>query len=208
MSRSTAAVARVALVVFALSVLTTGCSKLPKDHWWQFWRTGTPIATTPVGDDQFFAPPLEPKFPDGTGPSSLPGDPNTSGGKNVGIAEERPLDKEGGMIAELPMIYFDYDSYQLKPTEKDVLNKCAEWLIVHANVAVQVEGHCDERGTPEYNLNLGARRADMVREYLVSKGVAAPQLKTISYGKERPIDLGHSEDNWRKNRRVQFLVYQ
>ena len=206
MSRSAVAVARVALVVFALSVLTTGCSKLPKEHWWQFWRTGRPPVTAPTDTDIFAPPPTEPKFPDG-GPGTLPGD--ASGAKNIGIEEKRgPGTEPAGMIAELPMVYFDYDSYQLSPTEKGVLNKCAEWLVAHANVTVQVEGHCDERGTPEYNLNLGQRRADMVREYLVTMQVSPAQLVTISYGKERPMDLGHTEDAWRKNRRVQFLVYK
>ena len=102
---------------------------------------------------------------------------------------------------------FDFDKAVIRPEDIPLLDQAAEWLATHADVQVQIEGHCDERGTREYNLNLGQLRANAVKEYLATKGVDPNRLHTISYGEERPIDPGHTEDAWSKNRRVQFLVY-
>ena len=87
------------------------------------------------------------------------------------------------------------------------LDNAIAWLESHPDVQILIEGHCDERGTREYNLNLGQRRANSVKEYLVGKGIDPNRLHTISYGEERPIELGMSESAYAQNRRVQFLVY-
>jgi len=102
--------------------------------------------------------------------------------------------------------FFDTDSYDLKPEAREVLASDAAWLQKHATVQIMVEGHCDERNTREYNLALGQRRADAVRDYLVFLGVPAANIKTISYGEERPFALGHNEAAWRLNRRAHFVI--
>ena len=101
---------------------------------------------------------------------------------------------------------FDFDSAELIPAARPVLDRTAEWLRSYATVTLLVEGHCDERGTVEYNLALGERRAPAVYNYLMSLGIAGSRLKTISYGKEFPLDPGHAEDAWARNRRAHFEV--
>jgi peptidoglycan-associated lipoprotein len=98
-------------------------------------------------------------------------------------------------------VHFDYDRYQLRDEDRNLLQRQAGWLQKYPQVRVTVEGHCDERGTREYNLALGARRANAVKEYLVSLGVSSGRVDTISYGKERPVCTQSSEDCWAQNRR-------
>lgn len=97
-------------------------------------------------------------------------------------------------------VYFDFDQYTVRADAGPVLDAQAAWLARYPSVQVRIEGNADERGTREYNFALGARRANAVRDYLVSKGVAASRIETVSYGKERPIDAGTGEDAWAKNR--------
>jgi peptidoglycan-associated lipoprotein len=105
----------------------------------------------------------------------------------------------------LKPIHFDFDAAELRPDALQTLNDNAGHIREHSPLGVRVEGHCDERGTSEYNLALGDRRARAARDYLVSLGIPATRLRTISYGKERPADPGHSEDAWSKNRRAEFV---
>jgi peptidoglycan-associated lipoprotein len=97
-------------------------------------------------------------------------------------------------------VYFDYDQYAVRADADPILEKQAAWLQRYPQVRVRIEGNCDERGTREYNMALGARRANAVRDYLVGRGVAAGRIETVSYGKERPIDPGTGEDAWAHNR--------
>lgn len=106
----------------------------------------------------------------------------------------------------LGTVYFDYDKYDLRPAARDILSENARVLRNRTEVRVEIQGHCDERGTIEYNLALGEKRARNVMDYLVSLGVNRSQLSIISYGKERPVDPRHSEDAWSKNRRAEFVV--
>lgn len=99
-----------------------------------------------------------------------------------------------------PRVFFGYDQYDLSPEARDVLRRQANWLKVYDNSTAVIEGHADERGTREYNLALGARRADSVKAFLISQGIAPNRLRTISYGKERPIDARPSETGWARNR--------
>jgi peptidoglycan-associated lipoprotein len=103
-------------------------------------------------------------------------------------------------------VYFSFDSPNLDDASRGVLQKQAAWLQRYRNVTLQVQGNCDERGTREYNLALGARRAASVREYLVSLGVAASRVDTISYGKERPVCAESSEACWAQNRRAVSVI--
>lgn len=98
-------------------------------------------------------------------------------------------------------VFFDFDKYNLAPEARATLAKQAVWLKRYSSVTVRVEGHADERGTREYNLALGERRANSVKDYLITLGISPGRLKTISYGKERPVALGSNEQAWTQNRR-------
>ena len=103
-------------------------------------------------------------------------------------------------------IYFAFDSADLSPLAQETLKRKAAWLKDNADAMVTIEGNCDERGTNEYNLALGERRAESARAYLVDLGVSASRLSTISYGEERPLDPRHNEEAWAKNRNDQFKL--
>ena len=103
-------------------------------------------------------------------------------------------------------VFFAFDSSAISPDSAEILDTQVKWLKKHENVNVVVQGYCDERGTREYNLALGERRANAVKQYLVSQGVAADRISTISYGKERPADLGNNEAAWAQNRRAVTVV--
>ncbi|WP_374303282.1 peptidoglycan-associated lipoprotein Pal [Ferrovibrio sp.] len=98
-------------------------------------------------------------------------------------------------------VFFDYDKFEVKPAGKATLDKQAAWLKRYGQWKIVVEGHCDERGTREYNLALGERRANAVKTYLINQGIPANRVTTISYGKERPVALGSNEAAWAQNRR-------
>ncbi len=118
--------------------------------------------------------------------------------------DEQPSEVEISML--LRDIHFDYDDSSLRPEAEGVLNANADVLLDNMWVNVVIEGHCDERGTVEYNLALGERRALSAKRYLVSYGIDESRISIISYGKERPLDQGHSEEAWAKNRRAHFAV--
>jgi len=103
-------------------------------------------------------------------------------------------------------IYFDFDQYDLRVDARDTLKTHTEWLKGKPSAQVEIEGHCDERGTGEYNLALGAKRAQAAKDYLVTLGVPAARISTISYGKELPVCQEHTEDCWQKNRHDRFVV--
>lgn len=107
----------------------------------------------------------------------------------------------------LETVRFDYDSAVLRTDAQRILDKNVIWLRENPSVRVQLEGHCDERGTEEYNFHLGERRAGSVKRYLVRAGIDPARLYTVSFGEDRPIDPGHDESAWAKNRRVQFSRY-
>ena len=104
----------------------------------------------------------------------------------------------------LKVVYFDYNSYSLRPDALASLKANADMIKRNRDALIQIEGHCDERGTQEYNLALGEKRALAVREYLMSMGVSGDRMVTISYGEEDPQDTGHSEAAWSQNRRSEF----
>jgi peptidoglycan-associated lipoprotein len=105
-------------------------------------------------------------------------------------------------------VFFDFDKSDVKSDSQQVLDRQAAWLKQYASTKVVIEGHCDERGTREYNLALGERRATAAKNYLVSKGIDAKRLQTISYGKERPAVLGANEASWSQNRRAVTVVQE
>jgi peptidoglycan-associated lipoprotein len=106
----------------------------------------------------------------------------------------------------LKEVYFDFDSYELRADARETLKADAQWLKRNPGVRVTVEGHCDERGTTEYNLALGAKRAQAAKEYLVALGIAADRISTMSYGSEAAVCREHSENCWQKNRRDRLVA--
>ena len=128
--------------------------------------------------------------------------------ESVRPAETKPLSPLDDPSSPLyrKVVYFDYDNAEIQPQYLDLLRVHANYLYRTPGAAVTLEGHTDERGTRDYNLALGDRRADAVRRFMIAEGVPAEKLSTLSYGEERPADTGHNEQSWALNRRVE-LVY-
>ena len=103
-------------------------------------------------------------------------------------------------------VHFAFDQYDIDPQARAILDSQAQWLNSHPNTRITIEGHCDERGTREYNLALGDRRANAAKNYLASRGISPARITTISYGKERPIPLGSDDASWAQNRRAVTIV--
>ena len=128
-------------------------------------------------------------------------------GAITGLSEDELEDAgehEGAM--QLSTIFFAFDDYSLSEPAKKALSRNAGWLTKNPQEEVTIEGHCDERGTEEYNIALGERRANSAKRYLLSLGVTPKQLSTLSFGEENPADPGHNEAAWEKNRRAEFVV--
>jgi peptidoglycan-associated lipoprotein len=178
------------VVGLALAVIAaTGCHKRPG------YVTNIPGAKTGVGDM-----PPSPPIEDANKPKS-----------NVdGIAAADPSQWTNAIrnreIFKSDTAYFDFDSSVVKSSEKSKVAAVADYLKAHAADGVSVEGHCDERGTEEYNRSLGERRALALREELVSAGISPSHVLTESFGKDRPADSGHEESSWSKNRRGEFIL--
>ncbi len=115
-----------------------------------------------------------------------------------------PLDDPNSILSQRT-VYFDYDQNEISPEYREIIKAHAEYLASNPSTKITIEGNADERGTREYNIGLGDRRANSVRQLMVLQGATSDQLDTISYGEERPIDLGHDETSWNKNRRVEIV---
>ncbi len=176
--------------VLVLALFLVGCPKRP--------------ATTSAAAPAPGAP--APGMP-GTGPGGAmagPGAPGAPGTPSRPGTAPSPRD----FVATDPLkdVYFDFDKYDIRPGDAKILDENAKWLKANPNHLVLIEGHCDERGTNEYNLALGERRAKSTLNYLASQGVQANRITLISYGEERPLCTEHNENCWAKNRRGHFLV--
>jgi peptidoglycan-associated lipoprotein len=138
--------------------------------------------------------------------------------KKEGTVQEEPVTREAARVEEETIkekaapvemfkdINFDFDKFSLRPEAREILKQHADYLAKNKDVNVTIEGHCDEKGTSEYNLALGERRAKEALKYLKELGVSAKRMKTVSYGKEKPLDPGHNEEAWAKNRRDHFVI--
>ncbi len=115
-----------------------------------------------------------------------------------------PLSDPHSILAKR-VIYFDFDSTEIKPEFQAIIEAHGRYLAEHPDVTVTLEGHADERGTREYNMALGERRAKAVRRFLAAQGASFSQMKVVSYGEERPVAFGHDEESWRLNRRVEIV---
>ncbi len=148
------------------------------------------------------AVPTTPAQPTGPQYPTAPTGPVTGG--NVGAA--LPGSEQDFVVNVGDRVYFDLDSYSVRPEAQPRLDAQAAWLARYPQVTVRIEGNADERGTREYNLALGARRAEAVRTYLIQRGVPAGRIDTISFGKERPIAEGSNEGAWAQNRNAHTAI--
>lgn len=124
------------------------------------------------------------------------------------MAEEQARSSEQSLreIFENQDIFFDYDAYDLSAEAKQILNDKAQYMIQHPDVMIIVEGHCDERGSNAYNLALGEKRARSCEQYLIAMGVTPERIEVVSYGEEKPLVLGHTEEAYAANRRAHFII--
>lgn len=195
------------LLIMAAGFLLPGCKTLNKLN--PFSKKGDAKADDVVyiPPEDLPAPPDVNDYQESDTPSAIPMEGEDIVSEDIPVSQPLRQEPETGMIADLQTIYFPFDSSSLSEEARATLDQNYQWLQSHPGIHVLIEGHCDERGTVEYNLNLGQRRADSVREYLAAKGLDPSTLHTISYGEERPMVEGTGEDVWAQNRRVQFLVY-
>jgi peptidoglycan-associated lipoprotein len=180
------------MAVLIAAVLLCGCAKTPLTA-----VTSVPSPTGVAGTttDAKSTPAVS-----STGSTVSPAQP--TGSTTTG----RPTPSEFVAVREVEDIHFDFDKYVIRSEAGATLARNARWLKANEKDLLLIEGHCDERGTGEYNLALGERRAKATMTYLVDQGVAARRITTISYGKERPQCTDHQEACWAKNRRAHFLV--
>lgn len=181
----------ISLMVMVLAIAASGCRKQPG------YMTRIPGSRTDSNPtDNSASPPIKadetPKTNDGGG----------------GIHEERNHENwiPNADILQANTVHFDFDSSVVKSSEKANVNAVAEYLKANMANALKIDGHCDERGTEEYNRSLGERRALALRENLASLGIDPNRMDTATFGKDRPVDPGHDEAAWKKNRRGEFIV--
>jgi peptidoglycan-associated lipoprotein len=148
---------------------------------------------------------VPPRTADASGPRTSDESENLSAVSDPDNIYGRTID-EINANSPLRDVPFEYDSAELLEPARAIIDRTGEWLRRYSTVTLLIEGHCDERGTVEYNLALGERRATAVQNYLVSLGIPANRFKIISYGKEFPLDPGHTEEAWSRNRRAHFEV--
>ena len=150
-----------------------------------------------------------PDFEDTNGAGGADGGANTRGvndGGGIGVFED--ADQRDQQLLDQLIVYFEYDQSDVLPQFNDVLAAHGQYLSTNANAQIRLEGHADERGTREYNIGLGERRAQSVRRILMLQGASAEQLSTVSYGEERPVALGSDEEAYSLNRRVEIVYRQ
>ena len=155
--------------------------------------------TSPIAPSSSYSSSLRPQEETVTPPASIQ-EPPAKGAPSAGPTGV------AGTGSPLKDIFFDFDKSNIRDDAKPNLAEDVQWLKTTPAAQITIEGHCDERGTAEYNLGLGERRAKAARDYLVAAGIDAKRLKMISFGKERPFVLGHDESAWRWNRRAHFVV--
>ena len=183
----------VVLTSLAVALAATGCAKRPL----------VPVASAP--------PPTVATAPPAPAPTPAPAltAPTPAPEPAPPVATPAPQPAPPSQYraeSALKMIHFDFDKSDIRPGDAKILDADAAWLTANPKMLLLIEGHCDERGTAEYNLALGERRAKATQAYLVARGVQAERITTVSYGEERPACTEHSEKCWATNRRAQFLV--
>lgn len=203
-------------VVLVLALFASGCSRRPK------YNTVLPGRTSEVPQDGLAGNSRNPGGRNGIDngtpinnggfvpPVNTAVTPVTDGG--IGTDDSARARTEWDALIPNPdkfaaqTVYFDFDKYVVKPGEVEKIRVVATHLKANAAHRVQIDGHCDERGTEEYNRSLGEKRAQALREFLVREGVSPDRVRTVSFGEDRPVDPGHSEASWSKNRRGEFIL--
>jgi peptidoglycan-associated lipoprotein len=189
--------------LLVVAVVGSGCAKRP--------ATTQAAAPAPTGTASTTPAPSQPSGPAPapvapTTPPPAMTSPTPGSGPSTATPTARPAVRDFAAVPELQDVYFDFDKYDIRPADTKTLDANAAWLKSNPSHLVLIEGHADERGTNEYNLALGERRAKSTMNYLVSQGVQANRITIISYGEERPACTDKSEACWAKNRRSHFLV--
>jgi peptidoglycan-associated lipoprotein len=184
------------LITMSLSLLIGACARRPNIP---VVAAPAPTQAAPTPAPPPPAPAPAPVAPPAPAPAPPPPAP-------VATAAPAPAPKEFQPNDNVKTIYFDFDKSVVRPGDAKILDANAAWLKQNANQLLLIEGHCDERGTNEYNLALGDRRAKAAMNYLVAQGISADRMTIVSYGEERPVCTEHTEACWAKNRRDQFLV--
>lgn len=191
-----------ALAALALGALVSGCAKRPA-----MMEASAPAPVPVAAPSPSPAPPaLAPVAP---APAPLAAPPVVAAPAAPVIPQPAAVPPPPAQFAQNPAladIHFDFDKFAIRAGDARILDRNAGWLRENSKVVVLIEGHCDERGTNEYNLVLGERRAQATRAYLVSRGVAASRVSVISYGEERPQCAQQNEACWAQNRRSHFLT--
>ena len=175
-----------------VTMLMVGCAKTPATT----TASSAPPPTSGPGVSS----------PAGGGTSGSTTTPRTANPMGPTTSGVRAVPGDYKVTPELADIHFDFDKYEIRTADAQVLDANAAWLKQNADRFLLIEGHCDERGTSEYNVALGERRAKSTMNYLVSRGVAASRITIVSYGEERPACTEHQESCWAKNRRAHFLT--
>jgi peptidoglycan-associated lipoprotein len=184
------------LSLLLAGLVITGCAKRPAT------TASTAAAPAPAPSPAAPAPAPSPSAPASSGAAAAA----PAAAAAAPAQTPRPAPKEFMAVAALKEVYFDFDKYDIRAEDAKTLDANAAWLKSNADNLVLIEGHADERGTNEYNLALGERRAKSTMNYLVSQGIQANRITIISYGEERPVCNEKTEACWAKNRRANFLV--
>ncbi|MGC8829247.1 MAG: peptidoglycan-associated lipoprotein Pal [Verrucomicrobiia bacterium] len=191
-------------ICITFAIATIGCKSSKKQPTvTQLPSAATPGTTTSTQGTEPTMPPIQPG-----------GTPSATDLTKIQSSTDLPEPK--GLENMIPdreffraqIVYFDFDRSAIKESEKSKLDFVAKYLKENNETKIQIEGHCDERGTEEYNRALGERRALAAREYLINAGVSGTRIYTISYGEDKPADPGHNEAAWAKNRRCEFILYR
>ena len=187
-------------VLLVLALVAVGCAK--KEVVRSNEEAGKPAeAAAPAAKPEtIVSEPIKPEEPKPQETAAAAGTKTAMAEAAAGVAA---TEEKSSLFAD---IHFDYDKSFIREDAKPALAKVSDYLKKNSGAKVQIEGHCDERGTAEYNMALGARRAESAKKYLLSLGVKGGALSTVSYGKEKPLDPGHTEDAWAKNRRGHFVL--
>ena len=198
MSRGPWQTTLIVAVLLVASVALTGCPKRPLPGPGVAAESGTAGgASGTAGTVTGTTPGVG-----GAGTGTI-GQSPTTGGTTIPAGPAPSEFSETGRLAD---VHFDFDRAEIRPSDKDVLASNVKWLKANTRSLLLIEGHCDERGTSEYNLALGQRRANAARDYLVASGIDAKRISLISYGKERPLCSERNEGCWGQNRRAHFLI--
>ncbi len=200
------------LSVFPLVILglfVAGCPKRPASITVTASSPGAPAPALPATAPP--APTTPPALATPPAPVALAPAPPVPEPTSPAPAEATPLPtppppKEFADVEALKNIHFDFDKHDIRPDDAKILDENVGWMKANPDYLVLIEGHCDERGTSEYNLALGERRAKATMSYLISQGVEASRFMLLSYGKERPLCTEKNEECWVQNRRAHFLV--